>query len=114
MSLSDGADHSGVCCWRFPTRNRIIARRSDVLLVVEASLKGGALIPARIALDYGVPVYAVPGDVDRVASVGTSLLIRGCAFPILGPGDLAEVLSLLEPLYDANSDTEGIAVSRAV
>ena len=100
-SLSDGADHSGVCRWRFPTRNRIIAGCSDVLLVVEASVKGGALITARIALDYGVPVYAVPGDVDRATSVGTNLLIRDGAFPVLGPEDLAEVLDLLAPIYCA-------------
>ncbi len=85
--------------WRFPTRNRIIAGCSDVLIVVEAGLKGGALITARIALDYGVPVYAVPGDVDRAVSVGTNLLIRDGAFPVLGPEDLAEVLDLLSPLY---------------
>lgn len=85
--------------WRFPTRNRIIAGCSDVLLVVEAGVKGGALITARIALDYGVPVYAVPGDVDRSTSIGTNLLIRDGAFPVLGPEDLAEVLDLLAPLY---------------
>jgi DNA processing protein len=85
--------------WRFPTRNRIIAGCSDVLLVVEAGVKGGALITARIALDYGVPVYAVPGDVDRSTSTGTNLLIRDGAFPVLGPEDLAEVLELLSPLY---------------
>jgi DNA processing protein len=85
--------------WRFPTRNRIIAGCSDVLLVVEAGVKGGALITARIALDYGVPVYAVPGDVDRSTSIGTNLLIRDGAFPVLGPADLVEVLDLLTPLY---------------
>ena len=85
--------------WRFPTRNRIIAGCSDVLLVVEAGVKGGALITARIALDYGVPVCAVPGDVDRATSVGTNLLIRDGAFPVLGPEDLAEVLDLLAPIY---------------
>jgi DNA processing protein len=89
--------------WRFPTRNRIIAGCSDVLLVVEASVKGGALITARIALDYGVPVYAVPGDVDRATSVGTNLLIRDGAFPVLGPEDLAEVLDLLAPIYRPQS-----------
>jgi DNA processing protein len=98
--------------WRFPTRNRVIAGLSDVLLVVEAGVKGGALITARIALDYGVPVYAVPGDVDRVASVGTNLLIRDGAFPILGPDDLAEVLSLLEPLYTTRYDTAGEGAAR--
>ena len=92
----------------------MIAGLSDVLLVVVAGLKGGALITARIALDYGVPVYAVPGDVDRVASVGTNLLIRDGAFPILGPDDLAEVLSLLEPLYAIQKETEGEATVRAV
>ncbi len=88
--------------WRFPTRNRIIAGCSDIVLVVEAGVKGGALITARIALDYGVPVYAVPGDVDRSTSVGTNLLIRDGAFPVLGPEDLAEVLALLDPLYNTS------------
>jgi DNA processing protein len=87
--------------WRFPTRNRVIAGLSDVLLVVEAGVKGGALITAEIALRYGVPVYAVPGDVDRRASIGTNLLIRDGAFPILGPDDLGQVLELLAPLYCA-------------
>ncbi len=82
--------------WRFPARNRIIAGLSDVLLVVEAGEKGGALITARIAIEYGVPVYAVPGDVDRVASVGTNRLIRDGAFPIFDPEDLATTLELLD------------------
>lgn len=89
--------------WRFPTRNRIIAGLSDVVLVVEASARGGALITARIALDYGVPVYAVPGDVDRRTSVGTNALIRDGAFPIFGPDDLATVLELLRPVIDRNA-----------
>ncbi len=80
---------------------------SDVLLVVEAGVSGGALITARIALEYGVPVYAVPGDVDRLASVGANLLIRDGAFPILGPEDLSQVLELLEPLYAAPVTTDG-------
>lgn len=84
--------------WRFPTRNRIIAGLSDVVLVVEATHKGGALITARIALDYGVPVYAVPGDVDRRTSEGTNALIRDGAFPIFDPDDLSKVLELVTPL----------------
>ena len=92
----------------------MIAGLSDVLLVVEAGVKGGALITARIALDYGVPVYAVPGDVDRIASVGTNLLIRDGAFPILGADDLTEVLSLLEPLYKTRNETVRVASGRDV
>ena len=93
--------------WRFPTRNRVIAGLSDVVLVVEASDRGGALITARIALDYGVPVYAVPGDVDRATSAGTNRLIRDGAFPIFGADDLGLVLSLVTPLvrYSVGNQT---------
>lgn len=86
----------------FHTRNRIIAGLSDVLLVVEASETGGALITARIALEYGVPIYAVPGDVDRDTSRGTNALIRDGAFPIFGSDDLAQVLELVTPLVGAD------------
>ena len=83
--------------WRFPTRNRIIAGMSDVVLVVEANASGGALITAGLALEMGVPVFATPGDVDRPASIGTNLLIRDGAFPVFGGDDLAEVLDLTVP-----------------
>lgn len=86
--------------WRFPTRNRIIAGSADVVLVVEAGSSGGALITAQIALDFGVPVWATPGDVDRAASVGTNLLIRDGAFPVFGPDDLGMALDLLSPIVD--------------
>lgn len=97
--------------WRFPTRNRIIACMSDVVLVVEAGVTGGALITARVAVDNGIPVFATPGDVDRVASSGTNALIRDGAFPVFGAGDLREVLDLVVPMatgfatgHDAGSD----------
>jgi hypothetical protein len=59
----------------------------DVLLVVKSTVKGGALITARIVLDYGTPVYAAPGDAARIVSD-----------PI--PDDLSEVLGLLEALCE--------------
>ena len=89
--------------WRFPTRNRIIAGLSDIVLVVEASETGGALITARIAIDYGIPVYAVPGDVDRETSAGTNTLIRDGAFPVFGPEDLTTLLELLRPVVSVRS-----------
>jgi DNA processing protein len=84
----------------------VIAGLSDVLIVVEAGVKCDALITARSAFEYGVPVYAVPGDVDRVASVGTNLLIGDGAFPVLGSDDFTEVLSI-EPLYSTRTSPWG-------
>ena len=86
--------------WRFPTRNRIIAGLSDVVVVIEAGSTGGALITARVAVDYGVPVFAVPGDIDRPASLGTNLLIRDGAFPVFDAEDFATTLGIISPLVE--------------
>ena len=81
--------------WRFPPRNRIISGMADAVIVVEADVKGGALITASLALDQGVPVFATPGDVTRRTSRGCNLLIRDGAFPALDPEELIEDLRLL-------------------
>ncbi|MET0697062.1 MAG: DNA-processing protein DprA [Acidimicrobiia bacterium] len=81
--------------WRFPARNRIIAGISSAVVVVEAGVKGGALITARLAAEMGRPVLVVPGDVDRSASVGCNLLIRDGAHPVLGVDDLLAELELI-------------------
>lgn len=81
--------------WRFPARNRLISGLSAVVVVTEAADKGGALITARLAAEQGREVFAVPGDVSRSTSVGTNLLIRDGALPVLGPDDLVEAVSLV-------------------
>ncbi|SFG75501.1 DNA-processing protein DprA [Pedobacter insulae] len=60
----------------FPKRNRIIAGLCDVLVVVEASSKGGALITADIANSYARDVYAFPGRVNDEYSAGCNFLIK--------------------------------------
>lgn len=60
---------------KFPERNRIIAGLSDAVLVVEAAESGGALITAHFALDYHVPVYAVPGSIFSETSKGCNSLL---------------------------------------
>ncbi|MGA9594655.1 MAG: DNA-processing protein DprA [Acidimicrobiia bacterium] len=81
--------------WRFPPRNRIISGLAGAVVVVEATVKGGALITAETALRQGRQVFAVPGDIDRASSAGCNLLIRDGAFPVLDPDDLIESLQLV-------------------
>ena len=59
----------------FPARNRIIAGMADVVIVVEAAAKGGALITADIANSYDREVFAVPGSLKIKTSEGCNKLI---------------------------------------
>lgn len=60
----------------FPMRNRIIAGMADVTIVVEAAIKGGALITAEIANSYNRDVCAFPGSIYDRSSEGTNYLIK--------------------------------------
>ncbi len=60
----------------FPKRNRIIAGLADVVVVVEASIKGGALITADLANSYNRDVYAFPGRSTDEFSEGCNFLIK--------------------------------------
>lgn len=60
----------------FPSRNRIIAGMADVTIVVEAALRGGALITAEIANTYNRDVCAVPGGINLPYSNGCNHLIK--------------------------------------
>lgn len=60
----------------FPARNRIVAGMVDAVIVVEAALKGGALITAEIANSYNKDVFAFPGNIDQSHSAGCNNLIK--------------------------------------
>ena len=60
----------------FVRRNRIVAGMSDATVVIESAKKGGALITARLALDYNRDVFAFPGRVGDRYSEGCNALIR--------------------------------------
>jgi DNA processing protein len=82
----------------FPKRNRIVAGIADATIVVEASIRGGALITAEIANSYNRDVFAFPGRITDEYSTGCNFLIRNNKAALLTSGaDLAYILGWEKP-----------------
>lgn len=78
----------------FPRRNRLISGLSKLVVVVEGEEKSGALITAKMALEQGLDVFAVPGPIDSPQSRGTNKLIREGAAMALDARDIIDALPL--------------------
>ena len=91
----------------FPERNRIIAALSDLVIVVEAPVKSGALITASRALELGRMVAAVPGPIDSPQSAGSNELLRDGAQCIASAADALALVGLTAPPRAPARDVEG-------
>jgi len=89
--------------WNFPRRNISIASLADFILVIEAKITSGSLITAHAALDLGIDVGALPGDINRANSCGTIELIKNGAFCIKTPHDVIERVQYIKKTYRKNN-----------
>lgn len=78
--------------WSFPQRNRLMAGLSKAVLVIEAGLRSGTLITARLGTEYNRDVLAVPGQIFSPMSAGPNMLIRLGATPVTCVDDLLDAL----------------------
>ena len=91
--------------WQFLARNAVIAALADAVVVVEAAARSGALNTAGHAGDRGIPVLAIPGDVDRPKAAGCNALIRDGATLVRNAEDVLAALPLpLAPVRRAARD----------
>jgi DNA processing protein len=80
--------------WSFPRRNRLMVGFCDAVLVIEAGLKSGTLITARLATDYNRELLTVPGSIFASTSEGSNTLLKLGAAPARNPEDILETLKL--------------------
>jgi DNA processing protein len=98
--VSESPPGRGATARDFPRRNRIISGLSRAVVVVEAELRSGSLITARLAAEQGREVLAVPGSPLDPRARGTNDLLRQGAAICEGADDVLRVLEGLRELRE--------------
>jgi len=100
----------------FPQRNRIVTGMSTGTLVIEARLRSGSLISARLAMEQGREVFAVPGSVLSKQSEGCHHLIKEGARLTTNVADIIEELSSSHPelRFEADAGKDPVTKNRSL
>lgn len=98
--ISEYDDSFRATHWSFPQRNRLVAGLVDIVIVIEAKEKSGALITARLGTEYNKIVGAVPGSVFSDSSQGTHWLLRLGATVIRNADDIIQELGLTQTVTE--------------
>ena len=80
---------------QFIARNRLIAALADGVLITEAAAKSGSLHTAEFALELGIDVFAVPGNITSPTSEGTNNLIKNGAMAVTAASDILDALNII-------------------
>ncbi len=86
--ISEYPPYAEATKYSFPIRNRIISALSMGTVVIEASLKSGSLITARLANEQGRDVFVIPGNPTLDNYKGSNALLRDGAIPLLNAIDI--------------------------
>ncbi len=92
--LSEYPSGTPVMKHQFIARNRLIAGLADAVIISEAAEQSGSLHTAEFALEQGVPVFAVPGNITSMTSVGTNNLLKSGALIVTSAADVLSVLGI--------------------
>ena len=113
LILSEFPPGTGPAATNFPQRNRIVTGLSCGTVVIEARMRSGSLISARLAMEQGRCVFAVPGSVLSKQSEGCHHLLKEGARLTAGVADIIEELSMSYPeLRFLAKDTRADVFSR--
>ncbi len=79
--------------FQFLARNRLVSGLADGVVVTEAAARSGTLSTVMHALEQGRDVFAVPGNITSILSVGPNRLIQQGAHPVLAANDILDCIS---------------------